>query len=219
MQTESLTIAENILADISILCVDQKDNKSINSDLIFKLNELLLQIDPVLRELRHNHRTLEASGFIRYRSDLARVFNGYLKSIDSLLPDHQVTAAELTCGPDGFKINHNYTIADVQQFLHDVSSYIDGVIDREFSISGTNKEPVAAKPVKLKFTCQSNQVYHLFYWLKYSGYIDNTQDEIIRFIMDNVSIKGKNPASYGTIRAELTRNSLPENKKIIPPTE
>lgn len=220
MKTGALTIAENLLADILILCVSQRSSKFINHDLIFKLNELLIQIDPILGEVRYNNRELEATGFMRYRSDLARVFNGYLQSIGNLFPEHEVITRELTPGgPEGFNIHQDYKVTDVQQFLHDVFSYIDSVIDREFSEPGADTQPSLTEPVKLRFSCQSNQVYHLFYWLKYNGYIDNTQDEIIRFIIEHVSIKGKSPATYSTIRAELTRNSLPDNKKIIPPTE
>lgn len=217
MKIEALTIADNLLAEILIMCAVQKENKSIDHDLIFKLNELLIQSEPILRELVHNKREKELEG---YRSDLVRMFKGYLKSIDNLLPNHQIATTELPPGgPDGFNINHDYTVADVQQFLHDVFFYVNSAIAEEFPEQGTDTGPSTTNPLKLKFTCQSNQVYHLFYWLKYSGYIDNTQDEIIRFIMDHVSIKGKNPATYSTIRAELTRNSLPDNKKIIPPTE
>jgi hypothetical protein len=214
MQKEALTIADNLLAEILIMCAAQRDNKSISHDLIFKLNELLIQIEPILRELVHNEKELG-----EYRAELTRIFKGYLKGIGKLLPDHQVTAAELTCGPDAFNIHQEYTVADVQQFLHDVFFYVGSTINEEFPEQGTDTEQSTTNPLKLKFTCQSNQVYHLFYWLKYSGYIDNTQDEIIRFIIDHVSIKGKNPAAYTTIRGELTRNSLPDNKKIIPPTE
>lgn len=113
-----------------------------------------------------------------------------------------------------------YPPIKLAQYLNQVCIFWQGLFQSHTtSYEGTDIEPSTALPVKLKFSCQSNQVYNLFYWLKYSGYIDNTQDEIIRFIMDHVSIKGKTPATYSTIRAELTRNSLPDNKKIIPPTE
>lgn len=141
MQTEALTSVKNLLAEIYIMCAAQKDNKSIDHDLIFKLNELLIQIDPILWEAEHNNRELEATGFSRYRSDLVRVFNNYLQSIDGLFPGLQVTAAELMPGgPDGFNIHQDYTVADVQQFLHDVFSHIDSVIDKEFSGQGTEIE-------------------------------------------------------------------------------
>lgn len=131
MKTKALTIADNLLAEIYILCAAQRENKSISHDLIFKLNELLIQTEPILRELVHNKKELG-----EYRAELTRVFKGCLKGIGNLLPDHQVTAAELTCGPDAFNIHQEYTVADVQQFLHDVFFYIDSTIDKEFPEPG-----------------------------------------------------------------------------------
>lgn len=139
MKTEALTIAENLLPEIYIKCAAQKDSKFIDHDLIFKLNELLIQVDPILGEVRYNNRELEATGFMRYRSDLARVFKNYLQCVDSLFPDHIVATRELTPGgPAGFNIHQDYPVVQVQQFLHDVFSYIDSVIDKEFSEQGTD---------------------------------------------------------------------------------
>lgn len=158
MKTDALTIAENLLPEIYIMCAAQKDKKSIDHNLIFKVNELLIQIDPILRELRYNNRELEAAGFMRYRSELVRVFNGYLQRIDSLFPDHEVTARELTPGgPDGFDIHNDYKVTDVQQVLHDVFFYIDSVIDKEFPEPGADMDlpelaTINEKLLLLKYT-------------------------------------------------------------------
>jgi hypothetical protein len=133
MKEEALTIADNLLAEILIMCAAQRDSKAITHDLIFKLNELLIQTEPIFREAKHNKKELG-----EYRAELTRVFNGYLKGIDSLFPDHQVIAAELTCGPDGFNIHQDYTVADLQQFLHDVFLYVDSKIDKEFPAQGVD---------------------------------------------------------------------------------
>lgn len=206
MKTEALTIADNLLAEILIMCAAQRDSKSIDHDLIFKINELLIQIDPIFREVRYNYQELEAPGFMRYRSELVRVFNGYLQNIDSLLPERQVTAAELPPGgPDGFKINHDYTVADVQQFLHDVFSYIDSVIDKEFPAQGGDTDPSTTKPVKLKFTVQNNQVYDVFKQLKKDGWISNTYEQIADFIFLNVEFKEGNNPNRDTIRVQIAK--------------
>lgn len=82
-----------------------------------------------------------------------------------------------------------------------------------------NEPPTGRTPVKLKFVCQNKQVYNIFWWLKAHGWISNTNDEIINFIISHTTFKGDMP-TYSTIRAELTRVSdLPDTKKFTPPED
>lgn len=164
MQTIALINAENLLSEIYVMIAAQRGNKTIDSDLIFKLNELQIQIDPILREVRYNKREIEQAAFIRYRDDLTRVFANIIKSVDSLLPRHQIVEAENSgTGPDGFDINNDYTVTNVQQFLHDCFYYLDGAIDREFSEPGTDIElpelnTINEKLLLLKYTGLYEQV-------------------------------------------------------------
>lgn len=86
--------------------------------------------------------------------------------------------------------------------------------------TANENEPTTEKaPVKLNFVCQNKQVYNIFWWLKSHGWISNTNDEIINFLINHTTFKGDMP-TYSTIRAELTRVSdLPEAKRFTPPED
>lgn len=212
METEALTATENLLSEILIMCGVQREKECIDSNFLFKVNELVLQTDPLLREVRHNKRELERAAFIRYQDDLERMFTGIIKIVGNLLRGCHITTVVYTgSDPDGFKIDQDYTVADVQQVLHNIFTYINGTIDREFSDPGTDTGQQASTPIRLKFTVDNKQIYDVFKQLKKEGWISNTYDQIADFVFHNIEFKKGNDPDLPTIRAQI---GLKENRPI-----
>lgn len=181
MQTKTLIKAENILSEIYVMIAAQRGNETIDSDLILKVIDLDYEETHILREVRHNKRELDTPAFIRYRADLTRVFTKIIQSVDNLLPGYQATE-NTGAGPDGFKINNDYTVTDVQQFLHNVFFSIDSAIDKEFPEPGADME-----------LSELNTVYEMLLLLRHSGVYEQIYN-----------ICGKNKARTAALIAAIT---------------
>lgn len=123
----------------------------------------------------------------------------------------------LTPADSKSETNLEYPAEPVALYLNKVCLW--WIVQFQQHLINADEQQRLLSSVKLAFVCQNKQVYYLFRWLKSHGWISNTNDEIINFLISHTTFKGDMP-TYSTIRAELTRaDDLPETKKFNPPTE
>ncbi len=86
-----------------------------------------------MREVRDNKLQLDIDIFYQYRDDIDRIFKGIINSIHRILPNQKIL--DWFHGPkefpDGFTINHNYTVEDANQSINNIYSYIDFTINTQ----------------------------------------------------------------------------------------
>lgn len=87
-------------------------------------------------------------------------------------------------------------------------------IIEELNIENTSTPSIN---VKLNFTGNSNQVYDVFRQLKRTGFISNTFDELVDFILNHVQFKDGREPGRSTISAELKKDNRPMKGKRFDP--
>lgn len=209
-----------------------------NIDFWSEVCILETNIQIALRELRDNETSLHTQEEIKRYADRAieilqsarSQVNQYFRDSNPAYVNYnatlqQIEAEGVTEEPNsGFEITDSISEDKLQFPAEKVALYLNKLclwaihIFQQYFVTGAEFKTTAA-PSKLSFVCQNNQVYYLFRWLKTHGWVSNTNDEIINFMINHISFKGDTP-TYSTIRAELTRNAeLPETKKFIPPQD
>ena len=139
METKTLTEIENLLVEMLLLVAELKKNgeKNINAALLFKTSFLHLAVENLKVETNNNYIQLEAAAFERYKTNVRRVFNGYIKSFGLIFQhnqDYVKHVAELIPGePAPFKLEEDYPLYEVGILIHKLFSTVEVFFLNEYA--------------------------------------------------------------------------------------